>query len=132
MKFWKKFPEQSSLDSQDSNIDYCAFGVLRPAGPFSELLSHNIWSHNIGYVLIYVKTVFGCEIIQFTEESQSAVYYEGGGRRGDGMRNAKDLEHEDTPGYKETIQHSQHNTSKKTYLVKTASFCLLDMKTQIT
>ena len=108
LKFWKKFPEQSSLDTQDSNIDYCAFGVLRPAGPFSELLSHNIWSHNIGYVLIYVKTVFGCEIIQFTEESQSAVYYEG--RRGDGMRaaKAKDPEHEDTPRHRVNTQHNQH------------------------
>lgn len=49
-KFWKNFKKNTNLDNQD-NIDYCAFGVLRP-GPFSELLYHNIWSHNIGYVLI--------------------------------------------------------------------------------
>ena len=55
-KFWKNFKKNTNLDNQD-NIDYCAFGVLRP-GPFSELIYHNIWSHNIGYVLINVSSIF--------------------------------------------------------------------------
>ena len=55
-KFWKNFKKTTNLDNQD-NIDYCAFGVLRP-GPFSEMLYHNIWSHNIGYVLISMSRLY--------------------------------------------------------------------------